>query len=87
MLKSFSINWKTTWAGLTAIGLGIGAIAGMAKSGVWEGNALLAAFSSISSGVGLIFAKDGNVTGGTVPQNGGTIPAVGVNPRGPARSS
>jgi hypothetical protein len=74
-MKSFFINWKTAWAGVLAIASALGSIASMAKSNTWDMAALGVATSGIAAGFGLIFAKDANVTGGTTPQDGGTIPA------------
>jgi hypothetical protein len=65
---SFVKNWKT---GLSGAALILGALADLATaaaSGVWDGNRLLADLTALGSGLGLIFAKDGNVTGGTVKQ-------------------
>lgn len=53
-------NWKTTIAGITAILTGI--------SGMISGGASLEAISAITAGIGLIFAKDKNVTGGNIRQ-------------------
>lgn len=55
------MNIKTTIAGLLAI---IGG-AKMCFSGQWE-----LGLTGIASGVGLVVAKDHNVTGGTKQQNG-----------------
>jgi len=51
-------NWKTSAAGALMILTGIGSLAGV-KTGV-DPNA---AITSIVAGFGLLFAKDGNVTG------------------------
>jgi hypothetical protein len=61
-MKSFSINWKTTALGLgTLLSVGLNSYG----HGVFPGPNDLAA---IMAGIGLIFAKDGNVTGGTTRQ-------------------
>lgn len=62
------MNWKTTLAGAAAIMTALGDLftqfaAGNLGSGAIEKDAL-----AIVVGVGLIFAKDHNVTGGTKPQ-------------------
>jgi hypothetical protein len=65
---SFVKNWKT---GLSGAALILGALADLATqagSGAWDGNRLLADLTALGSGLGLVFAKDGNVTGGTVKQ-------------------
>lgn len=60
-MKSFSVNWKTT-------GAGIGAIA-TALIAAWQSKTLNGeVIAAVIAGLGLIFAKDGNVTGGTKPQ-------------------
>lgn len=67
-MKSFLTNWKTTAAGAAAI---LGAVADLltqASTKTWDMNRLLADGAAASAGLGLIFAKDGNVTGGTVKQ-------------------
>lgn len=60
-MKSFAINWKTTGAGIGAI---VTAIIQMWQAGSVTSEGMMAIFT----GFGLIFAKDGNVTGGTVEQ-------------------
>ena len=62
-------NWKTTTAGLAAI---LGAVADLlvqlsSKSG-WDMTRLQVDFAAVTGGIGLIFAKDSNVTGGDVKQ-------------------
>jgi hypothetical protein len=59
-------NWKTTTTGIIAI---ITAVLG-AVSGVIAGHAVdwTSVVSAVIAGVGLIAAKDSNVTGGTVQQ-------------------
>jgi hypothetical protein len=61
-------SWKTTSAGITAL---IGGLTGLYFA--WQANNLSAEIvtacaTSIITGIGLIFAKDGNVTGGTIQQ-------------------
>lgn len=62
----FGTNWKTTIGGLLTAAMGAASLAGFKV-----GNAPvdpLTAIGMITGGVGLAFAKDGNVTGGTVAQ-------------------
>ena len=66
----FGTNWKTTLAGLVA------ALAGAAKvvPGLQPYSDILTTIMGIAGGLGLMAAKDSNVTGGTVPQ---TVEAKG----------
>lgn len=64
-------SWKTTSAGIAMI---VGAIIGFIfaiKAGSLDEAKAVALSTALLGGVGLIFAKDGNVTGGTV-SNGQT---------------
>ena len=54
-------NWKTTLSGIASI---IGGVALFVN----HPDQIEAAFAAVSLGFGLIFAKDNNVTGGSVPQ-------------------
>ena len=59
-------NWKTTSAGIAMI---VGGIASLAYSwGALNPEMITAHLTAILGGVGLIFAKDQNVTGGDVQQ-------------------
>lgn len=60
---SFLANWKTTGAGVLMVVLGVGGLLGI-KGGTDPSVAI----TSIMGGIGLIFAKDKNVTGGNTPQ-------------------
>ena len=51
-------NWKTSSAGALMILSGVGAMAGV-KTGIDPNSASM----TIMAGFGLLFAKDGNVTG------------------------
>lgn len=64
-MKSFLTNWKTTSSGLLMIVMGLCSLVGI-KYG--PGMTPEAAITAIMGGFGLLFAKDGNVTGGTTPQ-------------------
>lgn len=63
----FGKNWKTSLAGLTAV---LGGLTALIKS-LHDGSgteALSTSIGMIISGIGLLFAKDAGVTGGTIPQ-------------------
>jgi uncharacterized membrane protein YgaE (UPF0421/DUF939 family) len=60
-MKNFSINWKTTGSG---VGVIVTAVVAM-----WQSKSISSeGITAIFAGLGLIFAKDGNVTGGSSPQ-------------------
>ena len=59
-------NWKTTASGVAAILVALGDIAAALSHGNVPN--VTADFAAITAGIGLIAAKDGNVTGGTVHQ-------------------
>jgi len=61
-------NWKTTYGGAGAIFGALGVIFNMLYTGMFDAGQLGAAVMGISGGIGLIFAKDHNVTGGSVAQ-------------------
>lgn len=63
-MKNFLKNWKTTSAGILAI---VGAVVSIAFAPVVTPVIITAAATGLLTGIGLIFAKDGNVTGGTNP--------------------
>lgn len=63
-MKNLSINWKTTAAGVAVILLGtVAPVFGVHVPGFEMDPGL-----AVVTGLGLIFAKDGNVTGGSVKQ-------------------
>jgi hypothetical protein len=62
---TFTINWKTTLAGTTAILTAVGDALTQLTTGHWDPGRLMADWTGLVAGIGLIFAKDGNVTGGT----------------------
>lgn len=62
MGKNFFTNWKTTSTGILAIA---GAIVGLVFAPVITAPIVMTAITGGVVGIGLIFAKDGNVTGGT----------------------
>ncbi len=57
-------NWKTTSLGITMI---VGGILGLIFAPVTQAS-IMTSLTAILGGIGLIFAKDNNVTGGTVAQ-------------------
>ena len=61
-------NWKTTSTGITMIVGGIVGIYFAAKSGNLNEGTVTGSITAILGGIGLIFAKDNNVTGGTKQQ-------------------
>ena len=62
-------NWKTSLSGIMAIVFGGWAVAQPIIGGQTpDGNALAQALTAIMAGIGLIAAKDHNVTGGTMKQ-------------------
>jgi hypothetical protein len=60
-LKGLLANWKTTLAGVALL-------TGAASSVATGGEVNEATLTAIVAGVGLLFGKDGNVTGGSKPQ-------------------
>jgi hypothetical protein len=68
IVMSLIKNWKTGLSGAALILTALADLATQAASGAWDGNRLIADLTALGSGLGLIFAKDGNVTGGTVKQ-------------------
>jgi hypothetical protein len=65
-MKSLAKNWKTTSAGILSLVVCLLSLAGVSLAGVTVDPA--SAVTMIITGGGLIFAKDGNVTGETTPQ-------------------
>lgn len=61
-------NWKTTLGGAGAILAALASLATMFSKGQVDGNILLTDFGVVAAGVTGLFAKDHNVTGGTVQQ-------------------
>jgi hypothetical protein len=66
-VKSWFANWKTTTAGLGMIMSGISGVLHWVNPEI-PGPDPSTAFASFMAGIGLLFAKDGNVTGGTTRQ-------------------
>jgi hypothetical protein len=62
------MNWKTTSAGTAAIVAAGAQIIYMFASGMIDPNILLTDIGILSAGISGIFAKDWNVTGGSVKQ-------------------
>jgi hypothetical protein len=66
-MKSFATNWKTTAGGAATMVLGVLSLCGVKL----VGSAAIdpqTALGMITGGFALIFAKDGNVTGGSTKQ-------------------
>jgi hypothetical protein len=58
-------SWKTTVSGSLAILAVIVHVIFEIKSGVWNETAIMADATALAAGIGLLSAKDNNVTGGT----------------------
>lgn len=70
LLSKISVNWKTSLTGLGMILSAVGDIAHSVGAGThisWHADLM-----SIAMGLGLLAAKDSNVTGGTKAQDGAT---------------
>ena len=65
-MKNFATNWKTTLGGGLTAALGVASLFGVSIGG--QAIDPTTALGMVTGGIGLIFAKDGNVTGGTVKQ-------------------
>lgn len=61
-------SWKTTSAGILMVVGGITRLAFAFKSGNFTEEAIMSSSTLIVGGLGLVFAKDSNVTGGDVQQ-------------------
>ena len=71
-------NWKTTLAGLAAGAATAGtAILDAAQQGAFTGKTGFALLAAVGMFLFGIFAKDNNVTGGTVAQTGEATKRVG----------
>lgn len=68
-MKRLLVNWKTTAAGLAAILGGAAHILNGVATGDFTFSGLSVDLGVIGGGFGLLFAKDGNVTGGTTRQS------------------
>jgi hypothetical protein len=76
-------SWKTTAGGLAAILGGIGVIANMYATGGWDLHGLGTAVTGIGAGVGLLWAKDSNVSNSPSPVPARSV--VGSPANGPRR--
>jgi hypothetical protein len=65
-MQNFATNWKTSLGGGITAAIGLASLFGV-KIGAQPLDPTTA-LGMITGGIGLIFAKDGNVTGGSVPQ-------------------
>jgi hypothetical protein len=61
-------NWKTTSAGIIMIAGGIVRLAFAIKAGNFTEEAIMTSVTAITGGIGLLLAKDNDVTGGKVAQ-------------------
>lgn len=61
-------SWKTTTAGILSIIGGLTRLGFAIKSGNFSEEAIMTSATAILTGLGLMFAKDSNVTGGSVQQ-------------------
>lgn len=59
-------NWKTTLAGVSAILTAVAALLHDVSTGNYSN--LVPEIGTIVAGIGLLHAKDNNVTGGTISQ-------------------
>ena len=66
---NFLKNWKTTSTGLLLIASGLARGYFAYQSGQINEEAVMTSTTAIVTGVGLVLAKDSNVTGGTVVQD------------------
>lgn len=67
----FGPSWKTTLGGIAAIFTSIGAAANAFRTG--DMTAVFDSIPAIMAGIGLLMAKDSNVTGGTVSSATGVV--------------
>lgn len=74
-MKNVFVNWKTSLAGLLSISPVV--------IKILHGEPLNNSdYGLIAAALGLLSAKDHNVSGGTVMQNGGTIPIISRDGQG-----
>jgi hypothetical protein len=64
-------NWKTSALGASAILGAIASLLSMFSKGQVDGNILMTDLGVIAAGIGGLFAKDKNVTGGTIDNTTG----------------
>jgi len=67
-VRKLFVSWKTTASGASAIALALGDLLHQYATDSWDVSRLGSDLIGISTGIGLLFAKDANVTGGTVKQ-------------------
>jgi hypothetical protein len=60
-MDNLLVNWKTSAAGAAAVVGAIGDVLTQVSTGHWDGSRLIADWTAISAGVGLLFAKDASV--------------------------
>lgn len=78
-MKSFLINWKTSATGLATVLGALATIITLLSHNPIDMNSVSTAVLALIGGFGLLFAKDGNVTGGTVGQPSTTSALVAAN--------
>ena len=61
-------NWKTTSTGITMVVGGIVGFYFAIKNNTVNEGTVTGCLTAVLGGIGLIFAKDGNVTGGSIQQ-------------------
>jgi hypothetical protein len=61
-------NYKTTISGVLAVLGAVVALGNAFVNGTIDATTIGTAITTFTAGIGLIFAKDNNVTGGTVKQ-------------------
>lgn len=64
----FGKSWKTATAGILMLVGGAVRIIMALKAGTFTEEAIMTSLTTILGGLGLLFAKDSDVTGGTRPQ-------------------
>lgn len=64
--KEMNKSWRTTSAGIIAIVTGLVGLYFAFKAGPVDQATLIASITGIVGGIGLLLAKDSNVTGGSV---------------------
>lgn len=69
-------SWKTTSAGITAI---VGVIVSLVFAPVITPVLIMTSVPTLLLGIGLLFSKDSNVTGGTTPSTPEAASRVGHN--------
>lgn len=61
-------SWKTTSSGILLIAGGVTRFLFALKAGEFTEESVMTTLTAVLGGIGLMFAKDNNVTGGTTQQ-------------------